>query len=1529
MTGKPIRRRPFAATLTIALGCVVLFTAVLQLAVFGTMQALKEAVITRDGEPISSLLLEENEKIVVGVSAQESVEGFRWQILDSTDDARWIDISDVHTPELSLTYALVGSMLRPDGTTAIRCKLTAENGEQIFTPQVDVRISYRVDDDANSEDALPENTFAQPMLYAMRETEYTTCSIVINYLFDNNTIAFEPYGASVATGSDFTASITSPTVMGYLPFYRVGENYVDATVVELDLKNVQQDVVIDVIYEPTLVDFSIHHHLQNLHNDEYSVQPDRITSSKAITGTIVGDGLALTEAQLPGFKALVYERLPAAADGSTVIEIRYDRNYYLVDFDMAGGYGTDPVYARYGTTIGANIPIRHGYVFDGWELVSYGGQTPTDEQKSMYEISNVKTILLPDANLRYRARWITQNTEYTMVFWKENADDNGYSYWGYLDGLTAPSGSYVDGRDYVSRVAGIDDEAYFTFNSERSDKNVFVEGDGSTVVNVYYTRNYYKLTFKAEALCTITTDHTHSDDCYDTICGKGHVHSDACSPVLKCTEEEHTAHTDDCLITPHEEHIHGQINCTCTVTEHTHTKSCWNNVGNAQSSVSGSPPSDPEDGEVYRYRSFWGTSTYYIYIKGTWYRYDSQGAPSGSVVDPVCGYDEHTHGVGCNCDKTNHTHTESCYKDAIHVHGEDCYNYSCGDQTHSHADACYRLICGIPEGHTHNSQCKSTRYSNTIKIVYRKYQQSLDDIWPITADNSTTTYDSGERWKPTGSSQLTQVLVYIPRMLPENFTLTLDDASYTPYVMNYWLQVLPGEAYTRQYNGKNYVLMRTIKASYNYVTKAEDFFDIAGYVQSDSDPAFTNNQISSNSDKTVDFYYDRNVDNIVQFSSNGNVLLDKNVTGVPYGMSLTQYEFEPDYPDNLEPNAYAFAGWYTSPGCFAGTEVDWENLTMSDGDMMLYAKWAPITHTVKVFKDVSLTEQIGQTQIVDHKSFAQAPSQTVTNGDYVFQGWFYVDRNGEEKAFTFTGIPILNDMNIYAKWSSHVPVDYTIYYKLKDTDVQIAPPTVGSTIAGNNKTFDAKAGSELYSAYQVGYYPLTSSHTLAMSIDGVREFTFYYVFAESMPYIVEYVDADTGDKLLPDKVVSENNFSVVTETFVKLPGKMPDAYQKRLVLSAPDAEGGNVLEKNRITFYYTSDAEHTYYRIVHYIQNISGDSYREYRSEDLVGVIGESYTAGAISIAGFTFAGEKSTINGVPTPASGNTVSGTLGSEGMLIELYYDRISVDYRVRYIDNATGDPIISDKLGEELFGAQVLEYAPDLTEYGYTLSSDEMKMLTVSANESLNEIVFYYQESNVAIKYEIVGPAGCGTLSQLSENVPAITGMPNGSYPIASKGFAFEGWYIDPACTQPVAAELVNAETFLLKPAKDGAIWKNSVYYAKFVSLTSNLTIHTASAEASDEQTFLFRITGTPGTDTEAVNLTVAILGNGTVTIAELPIGTYTVTELTAWSWRYDSFTPNCTITLSHNERDNVLYFYHDRTGENWLDGNAANTNLFDE
>ncbi len=1488
-----------------------------------------EPYITLDGERVSSVILEENAKLRLEVVSEYSEVGYCWQIEDPLEEDRWINVSGSLTEYLWVTYALVGSMVKPDGTVALRCCVTSENSEY-YTQPVTVSVSYNVTSKDNS--TIPEVLFssADSMLAEPKANEdFTTVSIVINYLFDNNAIAFEPYGASVAKGSDFSASVPSPSVVGYAPFRRVDEDYVDASVVEIDLKNVQDNVTINVIYEPALVNFSVHHHLQNLLDDDYSIHYDLITNGKALTGSVVGDGLALTEEQLPGFKALAYEKLTVAADGSTVIEIRYDRNYYLVDFDMNGGYGSEPVYTRYGATVGANDPIRHGYVFDGWELMSYGGETPTDEQKSMYEISHDKTIIVPAANLRYRARWITQETEYTVVFWKENANDDGYSYWGYLDGRVAMSGSHVNGqdlKDLIKQVDGIDDEQYFTFNSQKSDKNVLVEGDGSTVVNLYYTRNYFTLTFKAKGLCTIPEDHTHGDACYKKVCDLGHTHTAECVPELICTVEEHPSHTEECIICGIEEHVHGTIGCDCTIAEHSHTVNCWRNIGSLTTGLTRAPAS-PKNGQIYRY-----SSRYYIYVNGSWYRYNGWGVTNNSIVDPSCSNEEHTHGTDCNCDKDEHAHSDSCFKDTLHTHNDSCYKYSCGAIEHVHTTECNRLICGITENHSHSSTCRSSSGTNTVKTVYRKYQQSLEDLWPVTDDNGVI-YDDGQRWSPSSSSYYSNVLVYIAKMPPDDFTLTLNTASYETYTMHYYLEVLPGESYDKVYDGRYYALDKTIKAIYNYITKAEDFFDITGFEQYESDPAFSNNQYDAgNSSIDVNFYYNRITDHHLEFKNNGTVLEDKSVAGIMFGARLESYNFEPPYPDNLEPNAYSFAGWYTTPQCFAGTEVDWENITMPEGDLLLYAKWAPITHTVRVFKDATLTEQIGSDQIVDHKAFAYAPSGYLTNGNYVFQGWFYMDNvNGvpTEKAFVFNGIPILEDMNIYAKWSSHVSVEYKINYKLHNTDIDIAEPTVGSAIAGHNKTFSAKAGDELYSGYQTGYYPLTNSHTITMSVDGTHEFTFYYVYVETMPYKVQYINSVTGQKLCDDLIVMDNSLSVVTETFKRFDKMMPDAYQKRLVLSADDSsvDENGIYASNVITFYYNSDEEHAYYRVVHYIQNMAGDTYREYRSEETVGVIGTEYTINAIMLTGFNFVGGKTKVNGALTPTSGTTVTATLGGEGMLIELYYDRQTVNYTVRYLDS-NFDDIVDLKHGSGVFGEPIVEYAPSLDHLGYELVSDTVKTHTLSANAEHNVIEFLYQEKTVSLKYKIIGPAGCGTLSRYSENVSAISGNPEGSLPTVSEGFVFIGWFTDEACTQAVDSVVIGQNN-LIKPTKNPSeVWSSVTYYAKYSALETDLTIETRSTDASDtNQAFIFNIKGKAGTDTEDINITVTIIGNGTTTITKLPTGDYTVTELTDWSWRYENSTAAREITLEYNDGAIVIIFDNSRENGQWLDGNSVKNNLF--
>lgn len=1479
--------------------------------------------ILHDGALKNSITLLEDGKENLRARVEGiSVKSRNWQILNHETN-EWVNIYARTQETLPVTYALIGSMLNDAGRAYIR--LQVGDGKSYYVSEsVEIILAYnptvRYLEEANGFNLK----FAKPT--ADTDTgELQTYSIVINYIFDNGTIAFEPYGASVAAGSDFKATIPSPTVVGYEPFRRDGASYTDATEVILDYTDINENITVNVIYEPAMVEFQVHHHFQNLLDDDYSLQPDRITKSMGLTNSTVPKGLAFTQDELPGFKALAYEELTIAADGSTVVEIRYDRNYYLISFDMQGGFGTEPLYTRFGSSVGANAPTKPGYLFDGWELVSYGGETPSEHQKSQYDI-NSALITVPDANLVYEARWITQVTGYTMVFWKENINDNGFTFWGYLSDLQAMSGSYVSGSDRVREAIADSDVGYFTYNDALTDKNVMIEGDGSTVINVYYTRNRYSITFKAPGLCVIPEGHTHTDACYDIFCKGEHVHGEGCLPKLTCPLDVHTEHTDSCIICGKVQHTHGTECCNLPV--HTHTSACYNNVGNT--ARPNGAPANPVDGQIYK-----RGSSYYVYIGSSWYRYTGRNVSSGDIIDPACNLVNHTHSDSC-CALAEHTHTDICYRDTLHEHEDHCYTYSCGKVEHTHSDACYILNCGIPTGHTHSSTCTRATSTNTVKIEYKKYQQNLgkdpdspddsDGIWPI-VDGNGVVYDDGQRWTPSGSNTYSQVLVYIANMPGENFTLTVNTSTNEPYTMNYYLEVLPnyvGETVTL--NGKRFMHYTTILARYSYLTYAEDFFNIKGYTQYVSDPAFNSNDqisIGSNSDRTVNLYYTRQTDHYLNFQSNGAVLFDKSVHGIQYGESLKQYEFVPDYPSSLEPNAYFFDGWYTSPGHYDGTEVDWDTLTMEAGGVLLYAKWSPLTHTVKVYTDDTLTVQVGDAQEVSHGNFAAAPKDAITNGNYIFQGWFYketdADGNTVEKAFLFNGIPILQDLNIYAKWSSHVTVNYTINYVLEATGEKIAPTLKGSAIAGHNKTFYAKAGEELNEGFRAGFYPTTNSHTVTMSAESDHEFTFYYVYVESMPYAVRYVDED-GNEILSAKKVFDNSLSVVTETFLKVDGKMPDAYQKRLILSADgiDTDGDKILDNNVIVFRYKSDTQHAYYKVVHYIQNMSGDGYREYRSEETVGIIGENYTITPITLTGFGFNSNLTKINGTLTPSSKNSVNATLGADGLLVELYYDRQNMSYTVNYLESGTDKVLYEQKVGGALYGAQAVEYAPVLTGIGYSLVSESVKQLHVSADQTLNVINFYYQETVCSIKYQIVGPDSAGTLSMTSENVKAVTGTPNGSYPIINAGYTFRGWYLDEACTQPVDASWVDGETNRISPVRNGVWPQSNTYYAKIDPDYTSLTVSTFGAADIDEgQVFLFRIQGTSEA-TVGTDITVMVIGNSSVTVENLFVGTYSVTEIVSWSYRYTPDSVMKSVRLTANVNNNKVIFSHVRGETKWLD-----------
>lgn len=1642
-----MKHRIFVKTIALLLMLVMLLGA-MPLSVFSADAEEAPVRILYEGEQVERVSLLQDEKLTLTTAVTPMGEvDYHWQIKTTGVRSRWVNISDRQESTCDVSYALIGSMLDAGGCAQLRVTVTADGVTYESLPVV-VEVSFAVRESAM---ALAAEQPLAPQLFSLRAAVGATRGVAvtlaneeeaaessdadedirnvyvinIHYVYKDGTIAAEKKSLEIPVGDPVNLPIANPRVVGYDPELR--EEYEGVSLVkaadgssklQFSIHELNEPRDIYVVYQPGTVVFTVHHHKQNLHDDQYESEPFATVTMYGKTGESVGD----CHIEIEGFHALYYERMTIAADGSTQLEIYYDREYYLVDFDLSGGFGQEPIYTRYESEISVNEVTRPGYIFVAWQLLSVGGHLPSEEDIGNYLFTEEKTVVSVKCNLEYDALWTLGETTYTLVFWRENADDNNYSYWASMtvttdeNGDPLKMGSVVDAYDWIDRVPEITDSAHFIFNHEHSDVGVELKGDGSTVVNAYYMRERFTITFKGKALCGLPEGHTHTTDCYLALCGKPeHVHDESCNldPICGriehtahvgcsyiCGMEEHLAHTDDCMLCQLEQHLHGADCCVlpahthsaicCTKPQHqhsaecctapAHTVSCYRNVGEQVSepvnaATGGTFPTDAGEGELFVVRvreGFWYTYYYrYIQIDGLWYRYTASSGSTGQVVTPrncnnnahhshgdggcvYCSLEEHVHGDGCDytsctytehahdgtscqyCDKTEHLHTDACYRDKIHHHMDYCCPldihthtldcYSCEEHVH-HGDALL-LICDQPEGHTHGGTCLSASSTNTLKIVTRKYQESLADLWPV-VDGNGVVYDQGERWKPSDSSYYSEVLVYLANMPADDFTLTLDISSNSTYTMHYMLEVLPserGDEGVENRNGRYYKEAFVVKANYGRVTEAEDFFDIKGFKKNGSNPAFSNGSISSS--KNVYFYYTRKTGDEVAFKfQNVNTVVATH-TGdhIFYGVPLGDYrDYVPPYPTTYEPNAYRFAGWYLSPECVAGTEVDWDTLSMPDGSLTVYAKWVPVHYTVKIFLDASLeeAEQIGETQTVEHGKLLNEPTHP-TNGSLVFSGWFYTDANGIEKAFVFNAIPVKSDMNIYAKWSSRVAVQYIVRYAVKladGTEIEIAAPTLGSTIAGQNRTFEAKGSDELYEGYRVDYFPTVArSHSIIMKADEVNTYTFYYERREAVPYTVRYLDAATGDPLLPDKVVPDNRLAAVTETFVPYQGYMPDSYQKRLVVST---EGENLL-----IFYYFVDEEHSYYRIVHYWEDLDGSGYSEYSHTEIKGMIGSTCTAGVISIDGFGFA--RAEINGVAvTPDADGNVSAVLGKEGMLIAFYYDRKTVEYTIEFVDY--DDPtrrIVASVLKTGIYGMMVEEMAPDLSAFGYSRVSEPQKSITLKSSER-NVITFMYQEQLVDFHYvgrvedTIIGSYGY-------ENVLAVTGAPLGCQSFGSIDYTFVGWFKDEACTIPVVPgvdPVTIDEDGNLTPVKvtkvvDGetvSIFESATYYILFDYNYVELTIQVEGCTDPD-QTFLFHVQGVDASNA-SVNIVVAINGNSSVTIEQLRVGSYRVTQASSWSWRYE---PNETTQVTRVSNEMLappVIFDQRKVNDQWLNGNG--------
>ena len=851
-----------------------------------------------------------------------------------------------------------------------------------------------------------------------------------------------------------------------------------------------------------------------------------------------------------------------------------------------------------------------------------------------------------------------------------------------------------------------------------------------------------------------------------------------------------------------------------------------------------------------------------------------------------------------SCGKVEHKHSDSC-----------CKYGGTGFDHWYHRDSCCKL--GLSE-HTHSNSC----YKYSDLTITAKYGADIHSNFPIKDGDETIWWvvpEGCQSFVPGNN------LGTIDTMPGENITFE-KKVSESGAKIYYYVETLNGEAGDTTHNGKNYKQYKVVDLKYSTrvsLTYAEEFHPITGFTQGDSNPYLPKDG-KVRMERNNYLYYTRNSYELSFY--NYNAVVDGKGGSVQYEAPLSSYSFEPEYPDKLEKNAYVFDGWYTTSGCYEGSKADLSTLTMPASDLVLYAKWVPKTHTVKTYLTKDVLDNNGQAiqtwTDVPHGTAVKDPPADPERKPYTFVGWFYISDTDEEKAFDFS-MPVNRDLNLYAKWRADVNVDYVIHYRLED-GTTIAEDTTGSALAGTTKTFAAKTFGMLNEGYQTGYYPLEGSHSIQMDIEGTNEYTFVYVAREKVNYTVRYLERNTETVLYAEKS-GETSDAVITEKFVQIPGYAPDAYQKQLVLSANDS-------KNVLTFWYTKDETHAPLQIIHLIQNLTNDEYTEYQSStNLNATIGTDDSESPLTLTGFTYNEGKS------------TASGTLSADGLVLKLYYDRNVYPYEFRFLDQGTKKPIADPVANRARYQARVTQGAKEVPGYTLVLGTTNPQTIDIVAEEgntAVNNVkIFYYVEDTVDIKYEVVGPTGCGTLDNYQNNtVKVIDGTPEGSTPTASAGFKFVGWFKDEACTEAADASWIGDEN-KLTPGKTKNYgtqetpalgYEAATYYAKFEYDLADLIISKTGCEDIDEnQSFLFKVEG------EGFSTTVAIKGNTSVKITGLKVGTYTVTEITDWSWRYTNkdYVKSADITPTKPDDVYTFNFANTRSITKWLGGDAYSKNVF--
>ena len=294
----------------------------------------------------------------------------------------------------------------------------------------------------------------------------TAKNMTVEYRYSDGTQAAPSHVEQAVVGEPFHKTVPSPALDGFTP---------DKAEVVFAVESVTEDLTVVVTYSGAARNYTVKHLFQNVEGTAYA-------EDEALRETLEGTTGLDTAAQaktVEGFTALPITQVKVASSGETVVEVKYDRNSYLLTWNTDGGSYIEPQMLKYGAAVLAPAdPTKVGYTFAGWDLVPE---------------------TMPAAATTVTAQWANATqASYQVVYWGENLT-GGYDYL-YADKATGAVGGNIPYSTSLtaSRMPQGLEAAGFELDSAKSAGNVEITADGSAVKNVYFSRRTFTIKFYRE-----------------------------------------------------------------------------------------------------------------------------------------------------------------------------------------------------------------------------------------------------------------------------------------------------------------------------------------------------------------------------------------------------------------------------------------------------------------------------------------------------------------------------------------------------------------------------------------------------------------------------------------------------------------------------------------------------------------------------------------------------------------------------------------------------------------------------------------------------------------------------------------------------------------------------------------------------------------------------------------------------------------------------------------------------------------------